>query len=100
MPTHVHTPSLPRRLFDSHPIVEVDAQNVTEMVIALDCMFPGIGERLIETKERMRRYVNIFVSQGSERVQADANTLLSDNSEAWIVPNVAGGCPLSHPPFK
>jgi molybdopterin synthase sulfur carrier subunit len=91
MSIQVHIPSLMRRLFNTPSIDEVEASTVREMIVALDQKFPGIGERLVEPDGELRRYVNVFISEGNSRVQAEATTALEANGEVWIVPNVAGG---------
>ncbi len=91
MPVRVHIPSVLKHLYKTEKIVEVEARSVRQMVGALDSLYPGIGERLIEPDGSLRRYVNIFVDGEDARSHGEAATPIEEDGEVWIVSNVAGG---------
>lgn len=85
------TVKLPAVLTDLFPgsqrILEVEAANVKEMVDALDRKWPGMRDRICDSRPAIRRHMNIFVD--GER--ATLATRLERNAEVFVLTAISGG---------
>lgn len=72
--------------------VELDAGgNVRSMVLKLDDVFPGIGQRILDDQENIRAHVNIFVNAENSRELDSEKTRLKDGDVVHILPSISGG---------
>lgn len=67
--------------------VEVDAATVAEMIDALDRLWPGMGDRIRDTRPAIRRHMNVFVD--GERSKLD--TPLRPGAEVFVITAISGG---------
>ena len=58
----VRIPAPLRRVTNDQDRVEVEADNLADMVDAMEEKFPGIKERLIDETGSLRHFVNIYVN--------------------------------------
>ncbi len=65
----------------------VTAANVRDVIDALDARWPGMRDRLCDSRPRVRRHINIFVD--GER--ASLETLLRPGAEVFIMTAISGG---------
>lgn len=91
MPVHVRIPSQLRTLCSGASQVEVDATTVGEALKALDAAHPGFGDRLFDEQGKLRRFVNVFLTEEDIRFLDGLETKVSDGQTVSIVPAVAGG---------
>ncbi len=89
----VRIPAQIRRLYGASAHTSVAATDVRAMVDALDLLYPGMGERLMEPNGHMRRWVNVYVDNEDIRDLAGVDTPLRAGCEVIIVPSIAGGAP-------
>ncbi len=68
-----------------------DEQDVSQLVLRLDSMFPGIKHRIFDDQDKTREYVNIFVNGENIRDCENENTKLKAGDNVLILPSVAGG---------
>jgi MoaD family protein len=68
-----------------------DEQDVCQLVLRLDAMFPGIKHRILDDQDKTREYVNIFVNGENIRDCENENTRLKAGDRILILPSVAGG---------
>ena len=61
------------------------------MLTALDVTYPGFRERLLDDNGKLRRFVNVFVSDDDVRFLDGLNTAVPAGETVSIVPAVAGG---------
>lgn len=87
----VRIPAQIRMVYGAQPKVEVRAANVLEVMHALDALYPGMGERLLEPGDVMRRWVNVFVGTNDIRNLQGEATVLREGDEVTIMPSAAGG---------
>jgi molybdopterin converting factor small subunit len=73
-------PGSPRR-------VEMRAATVGEMVDELDRRWPGMGDRIRDSRPAIRRHMNVFV--GGER--ATLETRLEEGAEVFVLTAISGG---------
>lgn len=71
--------------------VSVEAENVSDLIYALDVAFPGIRERLCDENGKLRRFLNFYVNSEDIRFLDNETTPLQSGDEVSIVPAVAGG---------
>src|SRR5699024_10229940 len=63
------------------PRVQVAATSVEEAIAALDARWPGIRDRLCDSRPAIRKHINVFVN--GERVSLEAP--LATDSEVFIL---------------
>jgi sulfur-carrier protein len=71
--------------------IECDANNVQELIDALEVNCPGIKARLCDEQGIPRRFLNFYVNSEDIRFLDNVATSLTDGDEVSIVPAVAGG---------
>jgi len=73
-------PGAPRR-------VELPASTVKEMIDGLDALWPGMRDRMCDSRPAIRRHMNVFVD--GER--ATLQTRLAPGTEVFILTAISGG---------
>lgn len=67
--------------------VELEAATVGEAIDALDALWPGMGERIRDTRPAIRRHMNVFVD--GER--STLETRLPPGADIFIITAISGG---------
>lgn len=67
--------------------VEMSARTVGEMIDELDRRWPGMGDRIRDTRPAIRKHMNVFLD--GER--AKLGTKLPAGSEVFIITAISGG---------
>jgi sulfur-carrier protein len=67
--------------------VEVPASTVREMIDALDVRWPGMRDRLSDSRPAIRRHINVFV----EGRRATLDTRLAPGAEVTVLTAISGG---------
>jgi molybdopterin converting factor small subunit len=76
------------RLFPgSVPQVDLTAATVADLLDALDSRWPGMRDRLCDSRPAIRRHINIFV--GGRR--ATLATRLTPGTEVFVLTAMSGG---------
>jgi molybdopterin converting factor small subunit len=91
MPT-IRIPTQLRTLTAGASEVQVDGSTVGEALKGLDAAHPGFGERLFDEAGKLRRFVNVFVTDEDIRFLQNLDTPLEAGTTVSIIPAVAGGC--------
>lgn len=91
MAISVRIPTPLRKLTYDLDTVQVEGGNIGELLSNLEKSYPGIGERLLDDKGDVRRFVNIFVNDEDIRFLEEKATALKEGDEVSIVPAIAGG---------
>jgi molybdopterin synthase sulfur carrier subunit len=78
-------------LTNNEELVEVNAATIGEAITELQSRYPGIGERLMDEKGEVRRFVNVYVNEEDIRFLKNKQTPLKDGDEISIIPAIAGG---------
>jgi predicted phage tail protein len=73
-------PGCPRRM-------EIQARTVREAIDALETRWPGMRDRLCDSRPAIRRHINVFVA--GER--AHLRTPLPPGAEMFVMTAVSGG---------
>ncbi|MBU1210781.1 MAG: MoaD/ThiS family protein [Alphaproteobacteria bacterium] len=88
---HVVTVSLPTalvRLFPGSPNqVQIEARNVLEVVDGLEQRWPGMRDRLTDSRPSIRKHLNIFV--GGDKARLD--TPVTAGTRVTILTAMSGG---------
>lgn len=87
----VRIPAALRAQTNGDTEVEVDAANVKDVVGALEARYPGLGERLLDERGDLRRFINIYVNGEDVRFLDGMATPIKQGDELSIIPAVAGG---------
>lgn len=80
-------PALVRLFPEAERQVEVAASNVDELMHALDLRWPGMRDRLCDSRPGIRRHINVFVD--GER--ATLETRLAPDAVVWVLTAISGG---------
>jgi molybdopterin converting factor small subunit len=84
----VRLPAILVKLFPGAPRqLEVEAASVGEAIQALDARWPGMRDRLCDSRPRIRRHINVFVD--GER--ASLETPLAAGAEVIVMTAISGG---------
>ncbi len=67
--------------------VEMQADSVAAMVHELDRRWPGMGDRICDSRPAIRKHMNIFVD--GER--ASLETALAPGAEVFVLTAISGG---------
>ncbi len=80
-------PALVRLFPEAERRVEIKAGSVGEMMDQLDRRWPGMRDRLCDSRPGIRRHINVFVD--GER--ATLKTPLAPGMEVWVLTAISGG---------
>jgi sulfur-carrier protein len=67
--------------------VEVKAASVKEAIDAVDELWPGMRDRICDTRPSIRKHINVFVD--GERARLD--TKLEPGTEIYVLTAISGG---------
>ena len=67
--------------------VELPAATVGEMIDALDARWPGMRDRLCDSRPAIRRHINVFVAGR----RATLDTRLAPGAEVTVLTAISGG---------
>jgi molybdopterin synthase sulfur carrier subunit len=87
----VRIPAPLQKMTQNKQEVESSAGNIRELIIDLEKQFPGIKDRLLDEKGKIRRFINFYVNDEDIRFLKQDETPLSDGNEVSIIPAIAGG---------
>ncbi len=91
MSIQVTIPTPLRNLTGNQETVTVEGTTIDAILTNLEKAFPGIGERLVDDKGNVRRFVNIYVNGEDIRFLQEKATEVKPTDEISIVPAIAGG---------
>ena len=91
MPTKIRIPAPLRKLTNNEELVEVHAATIGDAITELQSRYPGMGERLVDEKGEVRRFLNVYVNEEDIRFLQNRATPLKDGDEVSIIPAIAGG---------
>lgn len=87
-PVTVTIPSALARLFpECATRMQVEAATVAEAIDALDARWPGMRDRICDSRPAIRRHINVFVN--GQRSTLD--TPLPPRSEMLVLTAISGG---------
>ncbi|MGX5842832.1 MoaD/ThiS family protein [Mesorhizobium sp. ArgA1] len=67
--------------------VELPASTVKEMIDGLDALWPGMRDRMCDSRPAIRRHMNVFV----DGEKATLETRLAPGTEVFILTAISGG---------
>jgi molybdopterin synthase sulfur carrier subunit len=91
MSVTVRVPTTLRMLTGGTSEVQVEGTTVSEVLAALESGHPGFRDRLLDENGKLRRFVNVFVSDDDIRFLDGLATPVPAGATVAIVPAVAGG---------
>ena len=92
----VYVPTPLRRLTGGQGKFEVKGTTVSEVLDALERLFPGMDRELREDDGGVRGFINVFVNGIEIRQLQGARTPVAENDEVSIIPAMAGGVAAIH----
>jgi molybdopterin synthase sulfur carrier subunit len=91
MAIEVSIPTILRQYTDGLKSVEGSGATLAELVDDLESRHPGLRERLLESDDALRRFVNVYVNDEDVRFLGGLKTPLNDGDNVTVLPAVAGG---------
>ena len=93
MSVMVRIPGPLRRMTDGVDKVQVDADDLSGLITALEDQYPGMKERLLDENGEIRYFVNLYLNNEDVRFLGGLAASVKSGDEVSIVPAVAGGSP-------
>jgi molybdopterin synthase sulfur carrier subunit len=72
---------------DAPRMVEVQAGSVAELIDALEARWPGMRDRICDSRPAIRRHMNVFV----DGKRAKLDTELKPGADVYILTAISGG---------
>ena len=91
MAVTVKIPTPLRKLTNGETGVDTDGSTIGAIVDALELVYPGMKERLVDDSGELRHFVNIYLNGEDVRYLDGLASAVADRDELSIVPAVAGG---------
>ena len=91
MTVTVRVPTTLRTLTGGASEVQVAGATVAEVLGSLETAHPGFRERILDDNGKLRRFVNVFVSDDDIRFMKGLDTEVPAGGTVAIIPAVAGG---------
>lgn len=87
----VRVPTPLRKYTQGKDEVSVEGSNLRELLQNLENSYKGIGQRIMDDKGGVRRFVNIYLNDEDIRFKSNLDTPLKDGDVISIIPAIAGG---------
>ena len=87
----VRVPTPLRRFTGGNDEVAAEGDSIKAVIQDLDRRHPGIGERLLDEKGELRRFVNVYLNGDDIRFLSALDSKVKDGDDISIVPAIAGG---------
>ena len=71
--------------------VEVAAHNLSELLAALEALYPGVKKTISDDSGKLNRFVNVFVNDEDIRFLGGEGYRFQDGDEVLLIPSIAGG---------
>lgn len=84
------TPHL-SRYFPALRTADIDAENVADLVAALERAHPGLASYLVDERGRLRQHVNVFVDGRVVRDRVGLRDALDARSQVYVAQALSGG---------
>jgi len=91
MPIKVRVPPAITRGSKGSDTVEVAAQNLPELLTALEGLYPGVKKTICDDAGKLNRFVNVFVNDEDIRFLGGEGYHFQDGDEVLLIPSIAGG---------
>lgn len=91
MAIKVRVPTPLRRFTAGVDEVTASGDSVKAIIADLEHRHPGIGERLLDDKGELRRFVNVYLNGEDIRFLSQLESKVKDGDDISIVPAIAGG---------
>jgi MoaD family protein len=87
----VHIPTPLRGHVDNQAKIELAGGTVREVLADLGRRYPGLRGRLLNDRDELNRFVNVFVNDEDIRFLQNLETPVKDGDGIMLVPAIAGG---------
>jgi MoaD family protein len=87
----VKIPTPLRPLTSGQSEVKVEGATVGEILRKLDSQFKGFGERVLDDRKSVKRFINVFVNEDNIRDKKELDTEVKAGDTISILPSIAGG---------
>ncbi len=87
----VRIPTILRSYTNGAAEVEAEPGTLREVIKSVDAAYPGIASRLLDDGGKLRRFVNVYVSEEDVRFADGLDTGVPEGAQVSIIPAVAGG---------
>jgi len=88
---HVRIPTPLRQFTQGKDEIEIQGETLAHVLKNLDQEYRGIGEKIVDEKGSVRRFINIFIGEHDVRHLEGLKTRVQDDDVISIFPAIAGG---------
>ena len=91
MSIKVRVPSALTKAPGGSDTIEMAAQNLSELLAALEQRYPGVKKSICDEAGKLNRFVNVFVNDEDIRFLGGEKYTFQDGDEVLLIPSIAGG---------
>ena len=91
MSIKVRVPSALTKAAGGSHTLEMAAQNLAELLAALEQRYPGMKKSICDEAGKLNRFVNVFVNDEDIRFLGGEKYRFQDGDEVLLIPSIAGG---------
>ena len=91
MPITVRVPPALTKGKSGSDMLEMTAQNLSELLSALENRYPGVRKSICDEAGKLNRFVNVFVNDEDIRFLGGEQYKFQDGDEVLLIPSIAGG---------
>ena len=88
----VRIPTPLRSFTQGRDEVAITGQTIGDVLKNLEKEFQGIGDKILDEKGNIRRFINVFVGENDVRHLKGLQTEVKSDEVVSIFPAIAGGC--------
>ena len=92
MAVTVHIPTPLRAQVGEQAKLELEGATIREVLAALTERYPKLRGRLLNQRDELNRFVNVFLNEEDIRFLSNLDTPVKAGDGIMIVPAIAGGC--------
>ena len=90
MPKVIFTPAL-KKFFPGMKLQVISANTVSEAILELDTIYPGLKNYLLEDNGSLRRHVNIYIGNNLINDREKLSDSIREKDEIYILQAMSGG---------
>jgi molybdopterin synthase sulfur carrier subunit len=88
----VKIPTPLRTLTAGQSEVKIEGATVGEVLQKMDSQFKGFGDRILDERKAVKRFINVFVNEDNIKDKRELDTEVKNGDTISILPSIAGGC--------
>ena len=80
-----------QRFFSGLDEVDVEGATVAEVIAALEQLYPGLANYLVDERGALRKHVNVFIGDNMIRDRQELKDPVANDQRLYILQALSGG---------